>query len=97
MMENTGLLLGIYRQNHKLPVRIITPAFGQLPAKIAGTYSLTQRKTFYFFLFLIDGNTQRSVDLQHFELKKRPAVYPAASNAYRFRQQTWKRLLDDKV
>jgi AraC-like DNA-binding protein len=67
-MKNTGSLLRIHKQNHKLPIRIISPEFGHLPAEIAGTYSLTQRKAFYFFLFMIDGQTQHNVDLLNIDL-----------------------------
>ncbi len=74
-MENTGSLLHTHSQNHKLPIRIISPAFGHLPAQIAATYSLTQRKTFYFFLFLIDGHTQHSVDLQNIDMSNNELLF----------------------
>lgn len=68
-MQTPESLLNLNRQNHKLAIRIISPAFGHLPPEVAQHYGLTHRKPYYFFLFMLDGHSQHGVDLQQFDIQ----------------------------
>lgn len=68
-MQNMDSFLNLFTQNTTLPIRLISPTFGHIPAELAGAYGLTHRKPYYFFLFMLEGSTQHGVDLQQFELK----------------------------
>lgn len=57
-----------FRQHHQLPLRIVSPAFGHLPATEAARYSNVRRASYYFFLFMLDGRTKHIVDLQPVEV-----------------------------
>ena len=74
-MQNTGSFLDIYKQNHKLSIRLISPTFGHLPAEIVDAYPLTHRKTHYFLLFMIDGIAHHGVDLQQFDIKNNELLF----------------------
>jgi len=74
-MQTSPSLLTLYKQNNKLPIRIISPTFGHLDPQVAGKYGLTQRKTHYFFLFILEGRTQHSVDLQQFDIKRNELLF----------------------
>lgn len=64
-----------FKQNSKLSIRIISPTFGRLPIETIDTYGLTHRKTHYFFLFMIAGQSQHSVDLQQFDVKSNELLF----------------------
>nr|WP_202406133.1 helix-turn-helix transcriptional regulator [Hufsiella ginkgonis] len=51
-----------------MPIRIISPAFGQLSAESAAGYDLTHRKSYYFFLFMLEGSIRHGVDLEQFDI-----------------------------
>ncbi len=74
-MQNIGSLLSLYSQNHKFPIRLISPAFGHLPREIISTYGLTHRKPHYFFLFMLKGSNSHGVDLQQFEIKNNELLF----------------------
>ncbi|ATL48065.1 AraC family transcriptional regulator [Chitinophaga caeni] len=67
-MENLSPYIFQHTQHHTLPIRLVAPNFGQLPLAVIKQYSLTHRKTHYFFIFMIDGTTRHSVDLQHYDV-----------------------------
>lgn len=67
-MQNGEFNLDPFKQNKKLSIRLVSPSFGHLSPEIAAPFGLTHRKTYYFFLFILDGHTQHSVDLQQFEV-----------------------------
>jgi AraC-like DNA-binding protein len=67
-MKNLGTFLNIYKQNKELPIRLISPTFGHLPLTTLAEYGLTHRKPYYFFLFMLEGNSTQTVDLQQFEV-----------------------------
>ncbi len=69
-MQNMESFLSLYRQNHKLPIRLISPGFGELPMEIIRTYGLTHRKPHYFLIFMIEGQTRHGVDLEQFDIKE---------------------------
>lgn len=64
-----------YSQNKKLPIRLISPDFGHLPEEIAENYGLTQRKTYYFILFMLEGLTRHNVDLQPFDISDNELLF----------------------
>ena len=64
-----------FTQNDKLPIRLVSPVFGHLPAEIATSYGFTQRRPYYFFLFMLDGHTQHSVDLQPFDIEPNDLLF----------------------
>lgn len=68
MMQITESFLHRYSQNHKLPIRLISPTFGHLQAEVANAYGLTHRKTYYFLILMLEGITRHSVDLRQFEV-----------------------------
>lgn len=74
-MRTIDSLLTLNRQNNKLAIRIISPAFGHLPPEIAQQYGLTHRKPYYFFLFMLDGHTQHGVDLQQFDVRANELLF----------------------
>lgn len=59
-----------FSQNNQLPIRIVTPDFGHLPAGKAEQYGRTHRLSYYFFLFMLDGSSQFSVDLDTYDIGK---------------------------
>ncbi|SEW29124.1 AraC-type DNA-binding protein [Chitinophaga sp. YR573] len=74
-MSNIESFFHLFKQNYKLPIRLISPTFGHLPSEIADVYSLTQRKTYYFFFFMLDGITHHGVDLQQFDIKNNELLF----------------------
>ena len=67
-MKNKEQLPDHFRQNEKLPIRIVSPGFGHLSADVAGNYGLMHRKPYYFFLFMLEGSTTHGVDLEQFDI-----------------------------
>jgi AraC family transcriptional activator of pobA len=64
-----------FKQHEKLPIRIISPGFGHLPADIAEGYDLIHRKPYYFFLFMLEGNTRHGVDLEQFDISEHELLF----------------------
>jgi len=67
-MKNLSNFLNIHKQNNKLPIRLISPTFGHISAISLKDYGLTHRKPYYFFLFMLQGITTQTVDLQQYEV-----------------------------
>jgi AraC family transcriptional activator of pobA len=74
-MQNIDSLLNLYKQNNKLPILLISPTFGHLPAEIADTYGLTHRKSYYFLTLMLKGSTRHGVDLEQFDLKSNELLF----------------------
>ncbi len=74
-MEKTESYLSHFKQNNKLAIRLISPTFGHLPDEITGRYGFTHRKTHYFFLFMLEGSTRHSVDLQQFDIRQNELLF----------------------
>jgi AraC family transcriptional activator of pobA len=74
-MQNGEFYLDPFKQNNKLSIRLVSPTFGHLAPEIAAPYGLTHRKTHYFLLFMLDGHTQHSVDLQQFEVRNNELLF----------------------
>lgn len=67
-MGKIDSLLKHFSQNNQLPIRIVSPGFGHLSEEDAAPYQRTNRLPYYFFLFVVDGNTQHGVDLEKFDV-----------------------------
>lgn len=74
-MENIESFLHLFKQNKVLPIRLISPSFGHLPAEIIDKYGLTQRKPHYFLIFMLEGTTRHGVDLQQFDVKSNELLF----------------------
>lgn len=74
-MDLMGSFLTRFTQNDKLPIRIVSPAFGQPSADMINEYGLTQRSAFYCFLFMINGSAVYSVDLKQFEVSNNELLF----------------------
>lgn len=64
-----------HTQNNKLPIRIVSPSFGGLSPEMLGTYQPVLRKNYYFLLFVLDGTTRHSVDMQHFDIQANELLF----------------------
>jgi len=62
-------------QNNQLPIRIVSPNFGHLPEEVAIQQGFTRRLPYYFFLFIIDGSSQYSVDMEKFDIGKNELLF----------------------
>lgn len=74
-MHSLELFLNLYKQNHKLPIRLISPSFGHLPAELTAVYGPTHRKPHYFFILMLKGVTNHGVDLRRFEIKENELLF----------------------
>jgi len=61
-------LLHTIKQNHKLPIRLVSPGFGRMTPDEISKFGYTHRRTHYFFLFMVDGSSQHRIDLQPFDI-----------------------------
>jgi AraC family transcriptional activator of pobA len=62
-------------QNNKLPIRIVSPDFGHLSGADAAKHGFTRRLPYYFFLFIIEGCSQYSVDMEKFDVEKNELLF----------------------
>lgn len=74
-MQNIESFLNVYKQNNKLAIRLISPGFGHVPAKIGAIYGPAHRKPHYFLLFMIEGLAHHGVDLQQFDIKNNELLF----------------------
>jgi AraC-like DNA-binding protein len=74
-MENMTSFLDIFKQNEKLPIRIVSPKFGHLSKDITHKYGDTQRIAHYFFLFIMEGSATHQVDLTQFEINSNELLF----------------------
>jgi AraC family transcriptional activator of pobA len=74
-MQKIDKVLDEFRQNDKLPIRIVSPGFGHLSPEIADQYALTHRKPYYFFLFMLNGSTRHGVDLEQFNIENNELLF----------------------
>lgn len=74
-MDKLESFLSLYTQNSKLPIRLISPGFGHLPAETFEGFGLTHRKPHYFFIFMIEGMTRHGVDLQQFDISDHELLF----------------------
>ena len=57
-----------FKQNDKLPIRMVSPDFGHLSPDVKQKFLPVHRAAHYFFLFMIEGSAQHHLDLQPFEV-----------------------------
>lgn len=74
-VRNNNQLPRSFSQHSRLPIRIITPDFGQLSELDAEEYRLQQRLPYFFFLFVLEGSGRHSVDLQEYEIGKHELLF----------------------
>jgi AraC-like DNA-binding protein len=74
-MQSMESFLSLYKQNNKLPIRLISPTFGHLSAEITDMFGYSHRKTHYFFLLMLEGNSQHGVDLQKLTVKNNELLF----------------------
>jgi AraC-like DNA-binding protein len=68
-------LLHQFKQNNKLPIRLVSPSFGQLSPETLHNFGHTHRIPYYFFIFMIEGITCHGVDLEKFEIKNNELLF----------------------
>ncbi len=68
-MQRAESFLDLYKQNRTLPIRLVSPTFGQLPGRVVEAFGLTHRKTHYFLIFMLEGMTHHSIDLRPFDIQ----------------------------
>jgi len=57
-------------QNKGLSIRIVSPEFGHVSPESAAHYGPAQRLPYYFFLFVLHGNSQEVIDGETIEVGK---------------------------
>lgn len=62
-------------QNKILPIRIVSPEFGHIAPDDAAEYNSSQRFPYYFFLFVLDGNSQHVIDLETIDVFKHELLF----------------------
>jgi AraC family transcriptional activator of pobA len=65
----------LFTQNSRIPIRLVSPAFGHLPPEDLHKYNLTHRKSYYFFLFMLEGHTSHGVDLEQYDVGDRDLLF----------------------
>lgn len=68
-------LLHSFRQNKKLPVRIVSPYFGHLTPEESARYSLPHHTPYYFFLLMLDGRSLHRLDLRQYEVTRNELIF----------------------
>lgn len=74
-MKNGEFKVDQYKQNKDLSIRLVAPDFGHLHPDVASTYALTHRKTYYFFVLMLDGIAKHSVDLEQYEISNNDFLF----------------------
>lgn len=62
-------------QHRLLPIRIVSPAFGHLSPEAAAKQAPERRLSYYFFLFMMNGAAQYSVDLNPITIKSSELLF----------------------
>ncbi|MCE6991513.1 helix-turn-helix domain-containing protein [Dyadobacter sp. CY323] len=74
-MRKINLFPKKFSQNDQLPIRIVTPDFGHLSRETAAESGFSRRLQYYFFLFVLDGRSQHTVDLETIEIGKHQLLF----------------------
>jgi AraC-like DNA-binding protein len=74
-MQNMESFLDRFRQNDKLPIRMVAPDFGHVSPEVAERFGTIHRTPYYFFLFMLDGCSRHNVDLQPFEINNNELLF----------------------
>ena len=68
-------LFQAFSQHQSLPIRLVAPGFGHVSAEAAAPYAATHRLAYYFFLFLWEGTTTCTIDLDTYALQPQELVF----------------------
>jgi AraC family transcriptional activator of pobA len=82
-MENRESFLDQFSQNKKLPIRIVSPGFGHVSPEVFDKYGLTHRKSYYFFLFMLDGCSRNGIDLEEVEIRNNELLFVLPHQVHR--------------
>lgn len=74
-MKNMESFLDGFKQNDKLPIRIVSPDFGHLSSEMVEKFGTIHRTPYYFFLFMLDGCSRHRIDLQSFEVNNNELLF----------------------
>jgi AraC-like DNA-binding protein len=74
-MRTTDSLPEDWKQNDTLPIRIVSPTFGHLAPEMADALPLTHRKSYYFFLFMLNGRTRHGIDGEEFDIESNDLLF----------------------
>lgn len=74
-MQNLPPFLHHFKQNNKLPIRLVSPTFGHLSPETLGITDNAHRIPHYFFLFMVEGLTCHGVDLERLEIKNNELLF----------------------
>ncbi|GAA4326919.1 helix-turn-helix domain-containing protein [Mucilaginibacter gynuensis] len=74
-MQSKRSFLYDLRHNDKLPIRIVSPEFGHLTAVEAASYKAPHHLPYYFFLFMINGSSSHTIDLNTYELGNNDLIF----------------------
>jgi len=87
-MPNPNLFPKDFSQNDQLPIRIVSADFGHLSREAADKYGLTHRLQYYFFLFVVEGNSSHGVDMDKFEIGKNELLFSLPHQIQEFTDAT---------
>jgi len=74
-MQNNKSLLDQYSQNVKLRIMMVTPTFGHLSPEEHKQYGDIHCISFYYFLFMTEGEVIHGVDLQEYKVKEKELLF----------------------
>lgn len=74
-MKNSEPSLKSISQNNDLPIRIVSSDFGHLSAENGTRYVEPSRMSYYFFLFMLDGNCQYGIDSENLSLENNELLF----------------------
>ena len=74
-MKNGAFHVDQHKQNRELSIRLVAPDFGHLNPDIAASYALTQRKTHYFFLLMLEGLAHHNIDLHTYQIRSNDFLF----------------------
>ncbi|OOQ60433.1 helix-turn-helix domain-containing protein [Mucilaginibacter pedocola] len=80
---NSASLIHRIRQNDKLPIRIVSPDFGHLSASEAAGYVSPKYTPYYYFLFMLEGNSRHEIDMQAYEAGSGELVFVLPHQVHR--------------
>jgi AraC-like DNA-binding protein len=64
-----------FSQNSRVPIRVVSPAFGHLSEEAAKNYQSSKRLSYYFFLFVLEGSCQYRVDGEKITVGKNEMLF----------------------
>jgi AraC family transcriptional activator of pobA len=74
-MKNMESFLDRFKQNDKLPIRMVSPDFGHLSPDVARGFGSIHRTPYYFFLFMLNGCSRHNIDLESLEINNNELLF----------------------